>query len=291
MEGLVIKVQGNKYLVKYDNKEILCNARGNLKKEKSTPVVGDIVEISNTENIEATIEKINIRKNLFIRPSVSNIDIMLLVVCMENPKTDLLVLDRQIIACKINNVEPIICINKTDISDKNDICEFRKIYKNSGIKLINISAKTRGNVDELMNSISGNIVAFSGNSGVGKSSILNMLFGKVINKEGNISEKLKRGRHTTKHTELFELGDDTYVVDTPGFSSLDMIYDLQKDNIKNCYEEFDGSKCKYLDCNHISEDGCEVIFKLNEGKINRIRYENYIKIFNEIKKKQDNKYR
>lgn len=210
MKGIITKVQSNLYVVKTENEKIECKAKGILKFKKISPIVGDIVEINND-----VIEKIYPRKNEFVRPPIANIDQFIIVLATTNPKPDLMLVDKQLIMAEKNGVEPIICINKIDLnSDYTDIIE---TYENIGYQVITTDAKNGLGIEKLAVVLNNKITAFTGNSGVGKSALTNNIFNESVSPEGETSEKLEKGKHTTKYVELFEFSRNSYIADTPGF--------------------------------------------------------------------------
>lgn len=295
----IIEILLDKYIVRdinSDERIFEATVKGTVKK-KNNILVGDIVEIEEMydKNVIINIEN---RKNELIRPPVSNIDNLIIVVSIFNPSPDYILLDKQIILCKSKNITPIICINKIDLESENEevkqnIEYIEKVYLNLGIKIVYTSAKKEIGMHELDKSLEGKISAFSGNSGVGKSSITQILIPEKEKIEINsISEKNNKGRHTTKYVKLYKLRKDTYILDTPGFSSYEL-YDIEAKTIKEYYHEFTNCNCDYADCNHIKEDKkvCEVKRNVEEGKIDKQRYERYVYIYEKIKEKEDRKYK
>lgn len=290
-EGIIVKAISNKYEVECEEKIYLCNARGILKLQEITPMVGDRVLVSGIEEGDALIEKVYTRKNQFIRPVISNLDQLVIILSVRDPMPDLLMLDKQIIYCLYNNVRPIICINKTDL-DEVKADKIKEIYERIGYRVIATNTINKENIAELKDELLGKITAFSGNSGVGKSSILNTIFGEIKNVQGDISQKLGRGKHTTRHTELFKIDNNTYIADTPGFSSLELLLDIKSDELREYYTEFDmNDECAFLDCRHINESKCSVKEKVRNNEISKTRYNNYLNIYNELKEKEERKYK
>ncbi len=284
MTGILIKAISGFYYVNCDGNVYECKARGNFRKAGVSPVVGDIVEFTLTDAIHGIVEKICERKNLFNRPLVANIDKLFIVSAYTTPAPDTLMIDRLSALAVYNNIEPIIVFNKADMGDFD---AFYNIYSKSGFKTYIISAKDSTGLDALRHEMNDSVCAFSGNSGVGKSSILNSLFPDLKLKTGEVSEKLGRGRHTTRHTELFFVGDGTYVVDTPGFSTVDNNEDLYnfKQSLSECFLDFDEylGGCKFTSCTHTSEKGCAVIEAVNVGKIQKSRHDSYVALWQELK--------
>lgn len=283
-KGILIKAISGFFYVSFENNVYECKARGNFRKTKVSPVVGDIVEFSLVDDTHGIVEQICSRKNLLIRPLVANIDKLFIVSAYSTPAPDTLMIDRLTALAVYNNIEPIIVFNKSDMGSFD---EFYSIYKASGFKTFVVSARENTGLDRLKLEMKGCVCAFSGNSGVGKSSILNALFPDLQLKTGEVSDKLGRGRHTTRHTELFFVGDGAYVVDTPGFSSIDTTEDLYdfKVALPNCFPEFDEyiGSCKFTSCSHTTEKGCAIIDAVNKGKIQKSRHDSYVALWSELK--------
>ncbi len=287
----VVDINLDTYILSGNNKKVVATVRGNVKKNDSV-LIGDMVEVSNIYD-KYMIEKVMPRKNQLIRPRVSNIDNLVIVVSLKDPKPDYILLDKQIILCYQKKITPIICLNKFDlVENKNEDVEYiEKIYKNLGIEVIITSAKENIGTYVLKEKLKGKISAFSGNSGVGKSSIVSLYTNGEI-KINEIAKKTKRGRHTTKKASLFEIEDSTFILDTPGFSSYEL-YDIEPKKLKEYYKEFDEFRCDYDDCNHIneSESVCNIKRQVSLGKIDRRRYEGYVFLYNKLKEIDDRKYR
>lgn len=277
IRGIITKVYSDRYTVRVEEKYIECTARGVFKLKNTKPLVGDFVEIK-----ENQIEKIFPRKNSFIRPPIANIDQLIIVVAASNPKPDLMLLDKQLIMAIKNNVEPIICVNKIDLEESYD--EIVNVYENIGYQVITTDAKNKVGLEKLMLLMQNKVTAFAGNSGVGKSSLTNNLVGEVVSEEGNTSEKLERGKHTTKYVELYELAKNSYVADTPGFST----YEVQNVNYKELEKyfcEFEDyiNDCKYRGCSHMKENECGIKRAVQKRKIDKGRYERYCKLYDKLK--------
>ncbi|MBQ9280205.1 MAG: ribosome small subunit-dependent GTPase A [Clostridia bacterium] len=279
MKGIVIKVQPNLYSVKAEDKVIDCIARGLLKLKKSPILVGDMVQVDEETR---TIQKILPRKNEFIRPPIANVDQLVIVVASTNPTPDLMLLDKQIVMAEKNGVEPIICINKIDLdADYSSIIE---TYENIGYQVITTTAKNGIGIDKLARIISNKITAFSGNSGVGKSALTNNIFNEEVAKEGETSEKLQRGKHTTKHVELFEFANNSFIADTPGFSSFE-IEGISCKELADYFIEFGKyvGDCEYRSCTHIKELNCGIKKAVSKRKIDKGRYDRYVALYEKIK--------
>lgn len=283
MTGVLTKAISGFYYVSCDGRSYECKARGNFRKAGVSPVVGDSVEFSPTDNTHGVIENINQRKNFLTRPLVANIDKLFIVSAYKTPSPDTLMIDRLTALAIYNNIEPIIVFNKADMGDFD---ELYAVYKKSGFKTFVVSAKNNLGLQQLYKEISGSICAFSGNSGVGKSSILNAIFPDLKLKTGEVSEKLGRGRHTTRHTQLFET-ENGFVVDTPGFSSIETNADLYgfKMSLADCFPDFSEYivNCKFSTCTHTSEKGCAVIDAVNKGEIAKTRHKSYVTLLSELK--------
>lgn len=283
-KGILIKAISGFYYVSCDGNVYECKARGNFRKAGVSPVVGDMVEFSSLDNTHGIVEQITPRKNLFNRPLVANIDKLFIVSAYSTPAPDTLMIDRLTALAVYNNIEPIIVFNKSDMGSFD---EFYSIYTKSGFKTYVVSARENIGIDDLKVEMQNSVCAFSGNSGVGKSSILNALFPELNLKTGEVSDKLGRGRHTTRHTELFFVGDGAYVVDTPGFSTVDTNEDLYqfKLSLAECFTDFNQflGDCKFTTCSHTSEKGCAVIDAVKEGKIQKSRHDSYVALWSELK--------
>jgi ribosome biogenesis GTPase len=271
MIGRIIKIVSNDYTVKCeDGNTYICKARGVFRNKKITPLVGDFVKITKEKNL---IEEIMKRKNELIRPPVSNIDIALVVTSAKEPDFSSNLLDKMIDIIEFNNIIPVICISKYDLLDNTkEMDEIIAYYKKIGYKvLINTQ------IEDIKKIFKDNVTILTGQTGVGKSSLINKLEKSMDLKTGEISKALGRGKHTTRHTELFELFDG-YVADTPGFSSLNFI-GMNKEDIRDNFIEFNEykDKCKYRDCMHVNEDDCEIKIRVSNNEILKSRYDNYVK--------------
>ncbi len=284
MTGILIKAISGFYYVNCDGSLYECKARGNFRKAGISPVVGDIVEIEPTDTLHGVVIKICKRKNLLIRPLVANIDKLFIVSAYSTPAPDTLMIDRLSALAVFNKIEPIIVFNKSDMGNFDKLYD---IYHKSGFKTYVVSAKEKMGIEKLKSEMKNCVCAFSGNSGVGKSSLLNSLFPELELKTGEVSDKLGRGRHTTRHTELFFVGDGAFVVDTPGFSTVDNNENLLdfKNSLAECFSEFQNylGKCKFSSCSHTCEKGCAVIDALNNGEIQKTRHDSYVALYSELK--------
>ena len=279
MTGRILRSISGFYDVQTPGKVVTCRARGILRKEGNSPLTGDMVEIT-VEKGKGMVEKILPRKNHFIRPAVANIDVLVVFAANVNPVTEPYLIDRVAAIAGDQEVPVYLCVNKCDLDPAVDLV---RIYKNAGFPVICTSAETGEGVQQLMELIRGKLVAFTGNSGVGKSSILNRLAPELKLATGEVSEKLGRGRHTTRHVELYKIGEDTFVADTPGFSSFDtdQMDVILKENLQYTFPDFAPylGKCQFHDWSHRSEPGCAVRKALEDGLLEPTRYDSYLRLY------------
>ncbi len=258
---------------------ISCRARGILRKEGSTPLTGEMVEIT-VEKGKGMVERILPRKNRFVRPAVANIDALVIFAANVNPVTEPFLIDRVAAIAGDQEVPVYLCVNKCDLDPARDLV---RIYRSAGFPVILASAETGEGVEELWQAIRGKLTAFTGNSGVGKSSMLNRLCPELKIPTGEVSEKLGRGRHTTRHVELYALPEDTLVADTPGFSSFDtdQMELILKENLQYAFPDFGPyvGKCQFHDCSHRKEPGCAVTAALTAGALEQTRYDSYLRLY------------
>lgn len=291
--GLIIENISNKYIIKTENKIYNCLARGKLKQDSISPTVGDMVniEVLNEETNEAIINEILERKTYIKRPKISNVSQIILVISSKHPKPDLLMLDKQLAYSELMNIKPIIIINKIDLAKEDEILNIEKIYTQIGYNVIKTNAITKVGIDKVKAILKDSISVFSGNSGVGKSTLINSLFDEKLTEEGNISLKNKRGKNTTTSTTLYEIYEDSYIADTPGFSTFD-IDEIETVNLYKYFKEFKEKvkDCEFVGCTHIKEENCGIKKALKEGKISQERYENYKKIYEDLKEKEEHKW-
>ncbi|MBR7178824.1 MAG: ribosome small subunit-dependent GTPase A [Oscillospiraceae bacterium] len=276
--GRIIKSLSGFYDVQTEKKVITCRARGSMRRTGMSPQVGDVVDIS-VEKGKGMVEKIHPRKNCFVRPAVANLDLLVVFAANVNPVTEPFLIDRVAAIAGDQEVPVCICVNKCDMDPAD---ELTAIYRQAGYTVIQTSAETGLGVEELRKELSGKFCAFTGNSGVGKSSILNALDPGLKLPVGEVSEKLGRGRHTTRHVELYAIGD-ALIADTPGFSSFDtdQMEVILKENLQYAFPEFGQfiGTCQFRDCSHRKEPGCAVTDALAKGKIGKSRYESYLKLY------------
>ena len=277
--GRILRSLSGFYDVSTPEGLISCRARGILRKEGNSPLTGDMVEIT-VEKGKGMVERILPRKNSFVRPAVANVDALVVFAANVNPVTEPFLIDRVAAIAGDQEVPVILCVNKCDLDPAVDLI---RIYKNAGFTVICASAETGEGVEQLRGLIQGKLTAFTGNSGVGKSSILNRLCPSLELPTGEVSEKLGRGRHTTRHVELYALDDETLVADTPGFSSFDtdQMEVILKDNLQYAFGDFAPfiGKCQFHDCSHRKEPGCAVTAAVGAGEIEKTRYESYLRLY------------
>ena len=291
MQGIIIGNVSNTYKIETTEKIYVAYARGKFKNRDIKPLVGDRVEIEVTdeEKNEAIIEEILPRNNEIKRPKIANIDQIVFIISTKNPKPDLLMLDKQLAYAEKIHVEPVIVVNKCDL--KEIYKSIKELYSKVGYKVIVTSAKQNIGIDELKQVLQNKISVFSGNSGVGKSSIINALFDKEKTQEGEISKKNKKGKNTTTDTKLYKLEKDTYIADTPGFSSFE-ISEIESTELDKCFREFvpEIEKCEFVGCTHIKEENCGVKKAMQEGRVSTERYERYCSMYYELKEKEKYKW-
>ena len=286
IEGRIIKGIGGFYYVDTDNGLYECRARGIFRKNKITPLVGDFVKISvvDEENKKGVVEEIAERETELVRPPIANVNKALIVFAVKNPTPHLSLLDRFIVLAERENLEIVIILTKIDLDDDNTFEKIKNIYEPCGYKVIGVSNLEKKNIDKVKEELKDNTVVFAGPSGVGKSSLLNEIDKNFKLKTGDVSDKIKRGKHTTRHAELFELEFGGMVADTPGFSSL-TLDDIEDVDLKDYFIEFDNyDDCKFGSrCIHQNEPNCAVKEAVENGEIPEERYESYIQLLNEIR--------
>lgn len=276
MKGKIYKGIGGFYYVATDTGEIIeCKARGKFRKERIIPIIGDDVEIE-VKNGKGSITEIYERKNSLIRPAVANIDLIVVVVAAKDPDPATFVTDKMLVNAEINGIEAVVCINKTDLAEN---AELKEIYEKSGYKTLSVSATEKNGLDELFEMIKGKTAAFAGVSGVGKSTILSHITGMSL-ETGEVSDKISRGRHTTRHVELFKVAGGGYVLDTPGFSSVET-EDITAEDLEECFPEIReiSGGCRFRGCAHLEEPDCAVKQAVSDGRIPQSRYESYKELY------------
>lgn len=290
MDGRIIKGIGGFYYIKTEEGIIECKARGKFRHNDIKPAVGDEVQIL-VQNGKGTIEKIKERKNMLIRPAVSNVSQAFVVLASKNPAFSFELLNKFLVLCEYSDVEPVVCINKTDLITDDERKEIREKIFNIGYESFFINAKEGTGIEDIKKKLKGHTTVLCGPSGVGKSTLINTLTESSHMETGSISEKLKRGKNTTRHSELIEI-EDGYIVDTPGFSTLHIKDLMNKENLKFAFHEFDkyNDKCKFRGCNHYKEPGCAVKEAVDKKLINKFRYDFYIRILEEIIEEEKNKW-
>lgn len=288
MVGKIVKgVAGDYTVVAENGKKFVCRAKGIFRKNKISPLIGDNVEFEALNDEEGNVIKILERKNSLIRPACANVDQVMVVFAAASPEPNLNLLDRFLIMMQKQSVYAVLCFNKKDIADNERLRSLAENYEASGMKIVFASILKSEGIEEIRELLKGKTTILAGPSGVGKSSMVNILAPNEIMEVGDLSEKIARGKQTTRHTELVEIGTDTFLCDSPGFSSL-YLEDIDYRDLKNFYPEFDeySGGCRFLTCNHINEPDCAVKAAVQEGKIGASRYENYCLLFNELKQKK-----
>lgn len=284
LEGLVRKGIGGFYTVETENGFYTCKARGKFRRERISPYAGDRVRITGEEDFTGALEEILPRRNFLVRPPIANIDQLFIVASLRDPFPEPLIIDKTIAVAELANISPILVLTKTDLEDGSQL---KAVYDLAGIPCFVVSSRTGEGVEQVRQLLAGKISAFTGNSGVGKSSLLNTLFPQLELKTGEISQKLGRGRHTTREVELYKLDGGGYVADTPGFSTFDIErYCLtDKEQLVYGFREFIPylGQCQFTSCSHTCEKGCAVLQAMEEGKISRSRFESYYTMYQEIK--------
>ncbi len=282
LKGVIVKGIGGFYYVNTERGIIECRAKGVFRRMGLTPLVGDMAEIElNEDGKTGVVAIISDRRNTLVRPAVANVTQMMAVVALESPKPNLYVLDKLIASAEFAKLKISLCFNKSDLTADNNLPE---IYKKAGFEVVVTSAEDKKNINELKALLKDEITVFAGNSGVGKSSLLNLIVDKKMFETGGVSKRTERGRHTTRHSELVELPFGGYIIDTPGFSSFELSQ-ITTEILPGLFREFGGylGDCRFLDCRHISEPDCKVREALKNGLISESRHESYKLLFEEIK--------
>ena len=289
MNGKIIKSQKELYYVRTDSKTFMCKARGNFRIKGVKPLVGDDVVIDIQDDNTAYITEILPRKNQVKRPNIANIDQMLVFVTINDPPLNLYNLDKYLAMCEFEDMDAVIIFSKIDLAIEEKLASLESIYRTIGYNIILLDNYHAFPEDEIKEVLKNKTSAVSGASGVGKSTFLSNLVDSNI-EIGEISDKLKRGKNTTRHTEIFTIDENTYIFDTPGFDSFDFDFIEDENNLKYSFREMAETSCKFNNCNHINEPGCEVKEKLEQGFIAKSRYDNYLMLFNELKERRENKW-
>ena len=286
MQGKIIKGIAGFYYVYTSAGLVECKAKGIFRKEQIKPLVGDLVaiELTDEEKLLGNIVEILPRKNQLIRPAAANIDQALVIFAIVKPDPNYNLLDRFLINMEQQKLPCIICFNKKDIASEEEKSELVAAYGGCGYEILFVSGKQNDGIEEIKSRLQGKTTVVAGPSGVGKSTIINAICPQAQMETGEISRKIERGKHTTRHAELFALSEDTYICDTPGFTSLSL-FDMEKEDLQGFYPEFAEyeKNCRFGGCSHISEPVCGVKDALNEGRISRVRYENYVMLYEELK--------
>ncbi len=282
--GIITKAIGGIYFVEAPDGIFECSARGIFRKKDISPCCGDRVRIETVDNENYVISEIFDRKNYLIRPPLANLDQLIFVVSTCSPIPNFLLLDKFIAICEYKHIKPIIAITKIDMKGINEITD---IYSSAGITVYSVNNITGEGCEKVLAQLTGKLSAFTGNSGVGKSTMLNNILPELKLNTNEISKKLGRGKHTTRHVELYKFADGGYVADTPGFSTLDtQRYDIiLKEDLASCFTEFEDftGKCRFQDCSHTKEKGCSVIEAVNNGLIKKSRHDSYVQMYEEAK--------
>ncbi len=288
MEGKIIKLLSGVYTVETPDGAYLCRAKGSFRKEGVSPVPGDNVEILGLPDHTGRIERILPRKNYLIRPNVANVDTICYVSSFARPTPFPFTIDKMLIIARNQGVEPVLVFNKSDLPDEDHVAELADLYESLGYKVYCVSASTGEGVEELKTALENKTVIFAGNTGVGKSSILNVLYPDLKLPTGEVSEKLGRGRHTTRHIELYP-ANGVLIGDTPGFGALELLgYEIERSDLSSYFPEFEPylSDCDFLDCMHFNERSCGVRQAVEDGFIHKSRYESYRQIYQYLKEEE-----
>ncbi|MCM1186687.1 MAG: ribosome small subunit-dependent GTPase A [Lachnoclostridium sp.] len=286
MQGKIVKGIAGFYYVWANDRIYECKAKGVFRKDKKKPLVGDDVKLDvlDAKKGLGNITELLPRHSELVRPAVANVDQALVIFAIVKPRPNFNLLDRFLVMMGQQKLPCIICFNKLDIDEKADARAYEEIYKNCGCQIICVSAVEKRNIEELKDMLRGKTTTVAGPSGAGKSSLVNCLKNDIVMKTGDISAKIERGRHTTRHSELIAIEPDTYILDTPGFSALSL-FDMEKEDLAAYYPEFaDYEKyCKFGGCSHINEPVCGIRDAVEEGSISRMRYDNYCQMYEELK--------
>lgn len=289
MIGKIIKAQKEIYYVEVKDTVYLAKARGVFRKQGLKPLVGDNVEIDVIGDQEAYIVKLLPRKNEIKRPNIANVDQLLCFVTINDPPLNLFNLDKYLAMCEYKGIEVTLILSKKDKAKTEEIDRFKKIYENLSYRVLSLDNYNDFPKDQILDILHGKTSAVTGASGVGKSTFLNNLVEMEI-EIGSISHKLRRGKNTTRHIEIFKIDQDTHVFDTPGFDSFDFDFLEDENDLKYYFREMNNTRCKFNNCNHIKEPSCDVKSKLKEGLIAQSRYDNYLLLFEQLKDRRENRW-
>ena len=288
MTGTIVKSLSGFYYVSDGDRVVTCRARGRFRRDGTSPLVGDRVTVELDGSGSGSVKEILPRRNRFIRPAVANIDLLVMVAAAVNPVTDPFLVDRVSAMAAFHDCDFLLCLNKTDLDAGNELFE---IYSASGMDVVRTSAETNEGIEEVKRRLTGRISAFTGNSGVGKTSLLNALDPSLDLKTGEVSRALGRGKHTTRHVELFPLPFGGYIADTPGFGSfeVDQFEYIRPVQLQHCFPEFRPylGQCRFNDCTHRIEPGCAVLAAVAEGKIHPSRHASYLKLWDQANALKD----
>ena len=290
IEGRIVRGIAGFYYVATEHGIVECRARGKFRKDNVTPLVGDIVEIQMINDSEGYILNILPRKNELTRPPVANVDQAIIVFAIVRPELNRVLLDKMIVLAESNDIEPVICINKVDLKEDREAFDLVTIYQKIGYKAVTTSVVTKDGIKELKSYLKDKVSFFAGPSGVGKSSLINSIQSNIKLKTGEVSEKLLRGRHTTRSVELLSLDFGGYVLDTPGFTALTL--DIDNQDLRYYFREFLELQrgCKFSSCLHVNEPDCNIIKAVKEGLIDKNRYLSYLSLLKELKEKEKRRY-
>lgn len=285
LKGTIIKGIGGFYYVDTNEGIIECRARGKFRKNEILPTVGDSVTVETTDLKQGSVKEIEKRKNLLVRPAVSNIDTLMIVAAVANPQPDTNLIDKMLVIAAKRGIKGALCINKSDLDSAGDTDKLKECYENAGYKVFITSAEKDEGISELKAELRNKTTAFAGLSGVGKSSILTIITGREL--ETGDTSRIERGKHTTRHVELIKI-EDGYVLDTPGFSQLE-VEDIKAAELKNYFPEIEkhDDLCRFRGCSHISEPDCAVKEALQNGEISQSRYDSYVKMYEKLKMIKD----